>query len=320
MISDFDYTALAKRVGPYLFRQRMRLQEYYVAQSFGPGRTYFHPENARWARKFLTVLLKTSGLYWLGERHAHAIRLHEHRAALPQLPAAFNGYRVLHLSDLHLDLDEKLARTILERVREARADICVITGDYCSFTMGDPEIAMGWMRELLRHLAMPVYAVLGNHDRIEMVTHLEAMGVRMLMNEHVALAREDACLYLAGVDDPHYFETSNLEKAVEGIPEHAPVILLAHTAEIYREALGAGIALFLCGHTHAGQMSLPGGTAILHNARHPRRMNSGPWRFHELQGYTSSGTGACIVPVRFFAPGEIVVHVLEAAPDPASPA
>lgn len=307
---DIDYEALARRLGAYLYRQRIWRQKDFAARSFSPGRTYFHPENARWMRVALRVILKACGVYWMGERHACAIRHPEQHVAIPGLHPDLDGYRILHLSDLHFDIDDALAERIIEQARGAQADICVITGDYCAYTLGDPRPAMARMKALLGNLSMPVYAVLGNHDRIEVVSYLEAMGARMLMNEHVILERGNGRLALAGVDDPHLFETNNLEKALDGIPGGTPVVLLVHTAEIYRDACAAGVQLLLCGHTHGGQICLPGGIPIIHNAQHPRRMNSGPWHHQDLQGYTSRGTGACMVPVRFFCHGEMVTHVL----------
>ena len=116
----------------------------------------------------------------------------------------------------------------------------------------------------------PVYAVLGNHDWIETVPPMEAAGIRFLLNEGVRLERGGAALWLAGVDDPHFYEADNLEKAVAGVGRDETVVLLCHTPELFRQAAFGGVDLMLCGHTHGGQLCLPGGRAVLTNARAPR--------------------------------------------------
>ena len=87
-----------------------------------------------------------------------------------------------------------------------------------------------------------------------MVPALEDMGYRLLMNEMVPLEREQARIYLAGVDDAHYYKVHNLHRAGDDIPAGGISLLLSHTPEIWREAAHAGYDMFLCGHTHGGQI------------------------------------------------------------------
>ncbi len=94
------------------------------------------------------------------------------------------------------------------------------------------------------------------------------------------------------------------------IPEGEPSILLAHSPEIYKQACYAGFQLMLCGHTHGGQICLPGGFPLIVNAQCPRRICRGAWRYDSLQGYTSSGCGSSIVPARFNCPPEVTIHEL----------
>src|SRR5690606_31536466 len=110
--------------------------------------------------------------------------------------------------------------------------------------------------------------------------------------------------------DPHYYRADNLEKAAAGLPDGAVTILLAHSPEIYRHAAYADFDLLLCGHTHGGQICLPGGRPIICNANSPRELCRGAWRYRDLQGYTSLGSGACMVDVRINCPPEITVHHL----------
>ena len=89
-------------------------------------------------------------------------------------------------------------------------------------------------------------------------------------------------------------------------------ILLSHTPETYRQAADAGFNVMLCGHTHGGQICLPGGIPVLTLADSPRALARGPWRYREMVGYTSAGTGTSIVDVRLNCPPEVTLHRLRA--------
>jgi uncharacterized protein len=143
-----------------------------------------------------------------------------------------------------------------------------------------------------------------------MVPDMEALGIRMLLNEFATIERGPASLYLAGVDDAHFYRADNIEKAAEDIPQDCVSILLSHTPEIYRQAAHAGFDLMLSGHTHGGQICLPGGIPILLQADLPRSLGAGAWRHENMAGYTSIGAGSSVVPVRFNNRPEITLHRL----------
>ena len=90
-------------------------------------------------------------------------------------------------------------------------------------------------------------------------------------------------------------------------------ILLSHTPEIYRQAAHAGFDIMLSGHTHGGQICLPGGIAVTLDSVLPRRLGSGAWRHGGMTGYTSKGAGCSIIPVRFNCPPEITLHHLKSS-------
>jgi predicted MPP superfamily phosphohydrolase len=305
-----DAARLQARVGPVHLRQRQGIQHDHVRQIFGRGRNFFHIENWYSVHALMRALLRIIGLYGRGRRNAAAIELADNRVVLDGLPADFDGYRILHLSDLHLDMSDTILAALLERLGSASYDLCVITGDFRARTFGDYGAALSGAERLRAALSGEVYAVLGNHDFIDMVPGLEAAGIRVLLNESVVLQRGAARLYLAGIDDPHYYRADNLEKAAAAIPAAACSVLLSHSPETYRHAAHAGFDLMLCGHTHGGQICLPGGWAMTYNAKCPRRFGRGAWRYHTMQGYTSRGAGACVVDVRFNCPPEITVHEL----------
>ena len=150
-----------------------------------------------------------------------------------------------------------------------------------------------------------------------MLPPLEAMNIRFLMNESVILRRENDAICLAGVDDPHFYETDNVQKAASHLDHEIPSVLLAHSPEIYRKAAACRFNLLLCGHTHAGQICLPGGIPLFINARVPISFVRGAWNYRGMQGYTSAGTGSSGVDVRFWCRPEVTLHTLTCAKQPA---
>lgn len=305
---------LEARLGRLHARQRLGVERDHEAQIFGQGLNFFHIENARLFALAVEYTLKLSGLYWRGRRNAEHIAVRSNVVTSSGLPDAFNGFTILQLSDLHCDMCAPTMQRVKALLATLACDLCVITGDFRGQTFGPFDAALASVAELRSAITSPVYAVLGNHDSARMVPPLEAMDIRLLMNECVAIERMGARIHVAGVDDPHFYRADNIEKASASIPEDEYSILLAHTPEIYRQAAHAGFNLLLSGHTHGGQICLPGGIPITLDSALPRRLGSGSWRHHGMHGYTSVGTGSSIVPVRFNCPPEITLHVLERQP------
>jgi len=191
-------------------------------------------------------------------------------------------------------------------------DLCVLTGDYLGKTFGPFDPALEGVAQVRSHLKGAVYGVLGNHDTIRMVPGLEEIGIRMLLNECETIVRGNQRIYLAGIDDAHYYRVDNIEKAASAIPHDEFSILLSHTPKIYRQAAHADFSLLLGGHTHGGQICLPGSIPITLDSVLPTYMASGPWKYHNMLGYTSVGVGSCVVTVRLNCPPEITLHHLQA--------
>ena len=301
---------LSLRMGAVHARQRLGIEREKEARIFGQGLNFFHIENWYSVHSVIRHCLRAAGLLRRGQRNtlAHAVR--HNRLRLPALPAAFEGFRILHLSDLHVDMDAAALHALIDCVRGLDYDLCVLTGDYRKNTFGGVEASLEGMARLRPHLRDQVFAVLGNHDSIRMVPGLEAMGYRLLLNEHAAVERGGERLYIAGVDDAHYYRVDNMQRAAEGIPEGATTVLLCHTPEVFRQAAHAGFDAFLCGHTHGGQICLPGGIPVTLDARCPRFVGRGAWRHHGMQGYTSVGAGTSVVNVRLNCPPEVTLHTL----------
>lgn len=304
------YEALTRRLGEAQLRVRLNLQIEHASRVFGQGLTLFHIENAELLMVTLYWMLRLSGLYGVGRRGARNLRIAYNMVEIERLPAAFDGFRILHLSDLHLDLDPDHLGVVTRALEGIDADVAVITGDFRASTSGPYHAAVDLTSSLVGALPQPAYGVLGNHDFVEFVPPLESAGLRILLNETVPVDRGSSRIWISGVDDPHFYEADNLEQAAASIPTGDVSILLAHSPEVYRRAAACGYDLLLCGHTHAGQICLPGGIPILSNARCPRRYKAGAWQRGTLHGYTSAGTGSSGVPVRFFCRPEITVHEL----------
>lgn len=307
------YDRLVQRLGRVHLRQRLGLESEHEAQVFRRGTHFFHLENWFLAHSVIRASLGLVGLHGRGRRNALKIRIVHNAVRLAALPAAFDGYTILHLSDLHLDMSEDFVDALIERVRAVDYDLCVLTGDYRFRTRGPYEPALAGLARLRPHLREPVYAVLGNHDSIRMVPGMEDLGIRVLLNESVRLERQDATIHLAGIDDAHYYRVDNLHKAAHDIPHQEVSILLSHTPESYRNAAHADFKLMLCGHTHGGQICLPGGIPLITDADCPRAYVRGPWRYHDLAGYTSVGAGSSIVDARLNCLPEITLHRLQRA-------
>ena len=301
---------LEERLGPRYARQRLGIERDHEAQVFGQGLTLFHLENLYSAPTIIRNALKLTGLYWRARRNAQRIIVKRNDVRFATLPPLFEGYTILHISDMHVDLNEVAMQHLIELVDGMQYDLCVLTGDYRGKTFGPFEVALEGVAKVRARLKEPIYGVLGNHDTIQMVPAMEAMGIRMLLNECEVIARGDQRIFLAGIDDAHFFRVDNIEKAALPIPEGAFSILLSHTPEVYRQAAHANFNLMLSGHTHGGQLCLPGSIPIKLEAVLPRRMGAGAWQYHNMSGYTSVGAGSSVVAVRLNCPPEITLHYL----------
>jgi predicted MPP superfamily phosphohydrolase len=301
---------LELRLGPLHAKQRLGIETEHEAQVFGQGLNFFHVENWYSIHSVIRNALRLAGLYGRGLRNAERVELRHNDIELKRLPPSFDGFSILHISDMHADMNQRAMSRLIELVEDMRYDICVLTGDFRGKTFGPFEASLEGVARVRAHLSGPLFAVLGNHDTIRMVPGLEQMGIRVLINESEAILRGNERIHLAGIDDAHFYRVDNIEKASAGIPADAFAILLSHTPEVYRQAAHAGFRLLLSGHTHGGQICLPGSIPITLDSALPRRLGAGAWKYHDMIGYTSVGAGSSIVPVRINSRPEITLHRL----------
>jgi predicted MPP superfamily phosphohydrolase len=278
------------------------------------GRGDFFLRHDDVVRPVLKWSLKALGLYQAGLCAARQPVVRSLCFEFSSLPAAFHGFRILHLSDLHIDGVHGLAERTAAVVGTLPVDVCVMTGDYRFEVFGPCDKIYPRMGLILGAVRARygVLGILGNHDPAEIAMELARMGVNMLINDATELRSGGSSLWIAGVDDPHYYGCDDLDTALSHVPNGGFRVLLAHTPEMYKEAHAAGIHLYLCGHTHGGQIRLPkpfrgSWAAPFRNAACPQEYTWGSWSYGELQGYTTAGVGASLLPVRYNCPPEIVV-------------
>ncbi len=314
-MENTDYPALERRMGREALAERMIKQAGKTAKLLHQGEGVFRIERYIPLDTLVGMFLRLSGLGALGRRGFLDVRAVEVEWRFPRLPRPFDGFRLLQLSDLHLDIDPSLADVVRDLVLRTPHDAAVVTGDFRNETDGDYLPAMQATARVVEVLAPWRRGILGNHDFIEMVPSLEALGLPMLLNEAVALGRDEARIWVAGIDDPHFYKTGDLDRVRAAVPDGEFCILLSHSPETYAEAAVRKFDLQLSGHTHGGQLCLPGGRHLVIPCRVPRKFVAGRWDHEGLAGYTSPGTGSCGVAARLNCPPEITVHILRTAED-----
>lgn len=314
MPDDASLQPLIDRIGAAHVNARLEIETHHDHQLFGQGLLFFNLENWLTAPPIVRAGLKLTGLYASARRQADFVTVKYNEVTSARLPEAFDGFSILQISDLHVDISENALKHLITFVGNLTYDICVLTGDYRGKTYGPFDRSLEGVAELRAQLHGAIYGVLGNHDSIRMTPAMEAMGIRMLFNECETITRGDEQIYLAGVDDPHFYRTDDIPKVAATIPDGAYSILLSHTPETYAKAASHGFDLMLSGHTHGGQLCLPGGIPIKLEALLPRAMGSGAWRYQGMTGYTSVGVGTSLLPVRLNCPPEVTLHRLKRVP------
>ena len=319
MNQHHDQEAFAKlvdRIGTDHAGQRMHMQAHYSAFLLKGYHLHIHMEEFPAIAWLIKTILKTTGIWPIAVNNASRYRIIEHIVPIPHLPDVFDGFRILHLSDLHIEGMIDKGHALQATLATLQYDLCVMTGDYRFLTYGHYDKTLTLMETLVQSIQAPygVTGILGNHDWLEMVPGLERCGIRMLLNEAQALEKGSEAIWLLGLDDVHYYETGDLKKTVGLAPSEAVRILLVHSPEIIPEAATAGMDLYLCGHSHGGQICLPGGRPIITHCRCPRSYKAGPWQYQAMRGYTSRGVGTSLFPIRLFCYPEIIIHTLKQAP------
>ncbi len=283
---------------------------------------YKHKRNGRKSKSHWTLferlvhvfgfLLKIINLYKTGYYNAINVVVNNVKINLSDLPESFRSYKILHLSDLHLDCINGIENIICKKIKGLKYDLCVLTGDYRENTHGSFKQILKPMKKIAESINARdgILAVLGNHDSYLMVSHLEDMGIKILTNETTYICRKNDKIAVTGIDDPHYYYTDQAVCAMEEDNKNFKIILV-HTPELYDLAADNDYNLYLCGHTHGGQICLPGGIPLITHLYVGKKFHTGLWSYSNMKGYTNQGCGVVGIPVRFNTKSEIALITLK---------
>src|SRR5215467_11741599 len=236
----------------------------------------------------------------------YMLSIEHERIQLNRLPKAFDGFRVVQLSDIHHGpfSDREQIERAVDTANRLQPDIIALTGDYISKERHYAAPCAEMMGRLKAKYG--VYAVLGNHDHwtdAALITDLfRAEGITVLINEGMHFEKNGASIWLAGVDDT-MVGLEDLPLALAGARDDEMKLLLAHNPIILRRAARASVDLVLSGHTHGGQVALRSEKS--RSGRPRRRMLRGLGRRGNTQIYVTRGLGTVVLPIRYGCPPEV---------------
>jgi hypothetical protein len=254
----------------------------------------------------------------------HELSVETVEIRLRRLPPAFDGFRIVQLSDIHFSrymTKERLEHAVAV-ANAQRPDLAVLTGDYVTEAAWSMREARAWdawpCAAITRGLQARFgrVAVLGNHDRHtspQVVTEsLAQNGHRVLRDQSFPLELDGARLWVAGMELARWRQFFP-EVALQGIPAGECVIAAVHEPDTALRTRRYPVDLQLSGHSHGGQIRLPG-IGPLYLPEGARRFPAGLYRLGDLQLYTNRGLGVIEVPLRFCCPPELTVFTLRSAP------
>jgi predicted MPP superfamily phosphohydrolase len=243
----------------------------------------------------------------------------EYRIAVPNLPAAFNGFRIVQLSDIHYGRLTPLTfiQGIVERANRLKPDLIACSGDYVYRKSSSDEIDAVW--QALARLSAPqgVWSVLGNHDHwadTERAAYWLKKNGQDLRHKAVRIERNGQALWLAGAGD-FMADHRNLDQVLAGIPDRDCRIVLAHNPDTADSKYSRRIDLILAGHTHGGQVKIPFIGPPFVPVRNKSYVSGIVTTTRGFQMFISRGIGWSILPIRLNCYPEIAV--LELVPQAA---
>lgn len=235
---------------------------------------------------------------------------------LPNLSKAFDGYRVVQLTDLHAStlFTGRWMKKVVERTNQLQADVILFTGDVADGSIEKRYDDVAPLGELIAKQGR--FAIPGNHEYYSgyspWMHRMQQLGFHELLNSSVAVEKEGSHLYIAGVTDEaalRYDQAGpDLDKTLTGVDREAPIILLDHRPENARKNLANGVDLQLSGHTHGGMVY--GLASIVKRAN--QGFSSGLYPIGKRYLYVSNGTGLWNgFALRLGYPSEITLFILK---------
>lgn len=243
-----------------------------------------------------------------------------------KIPDSFQGYKILHISDLHNKEFGKNQKNIVNHIENIRPDIIVVTGDLIDSKKTNIDTALDLIKRAIK--IAPIYYVTGNHEAWSGVyptlkAKLEEYGVTVLENQKVTIERENDAIEIFGIVDPSFISfngyNNNISELVQKLLDSFVVeneklnILLSHRPELFELYSNRGVDLVFTGHAHGGQFRIPfiGGFVAPDQGFFPK-LTEGIHTKNHTSLVISRGLGNSIIPIRLFnRPELIVVNLLK---------
>lgn len=280
------------------------------------------PKRKKWIVCFLIIMIfSVLWIYWGN----HSVQVTNIRVTDEFIPKQFDGFVIVHVSDLHNAHFGENQQILIEEIRDANPDIIVITGDLIDSNHTNIDVAM----ELINGISKmaPIYYVTGNHEAWSEDYHilrekLEQQAVFVLEDEAVFLTKDSATIQLIGLSDPDFTLSNDLfgekeamiNKKIQDIAEEDSyyTILLSHRPELIEVYSNNSVNLVLSGHAHGGQFRLPfvGGIIAPNQGMFPK-YTMGKYVIDQTQMIVSRGLGNSVIPIRINNRPELVVIELD---------
>jgi predicted MPP superfamily phosphohydrolase len=229
---------------------------------------------------------------------------------IQNLPEDFDGVKIVHLTDFHSFGFFEREKRVIEIVSEINPDFVFITGDFVDSKTKDFDSCARFWQELGKQYNGRIFGVLGNHDLNSLEKLLEQNNINILNNESTKIFQGDDYVYLIGVNDPDTHR-DNLQKAMLGVKDNAPKILLAHSPDIIKDTENKEIDLILVGHTHGGQIKIPFITPFWVPTENRGKYASGLFEINNTYMYVNKGIGMTALQIRFNCAPEIAIIELK---------
>lgn len=262
----------------------------------------------------LTGIVTTAEAYAARYVNPYRPQLTRTTFTLPPGHAGLAGLRIGFVSDTHVGpfIDEADLRRATALIAEARPDVILLGGDYVSESTRFIPAAVGPLADLVDAAPLGGFAVLGNHDlsvtRTEVQDAMAARGIAVLRNQATSVSFNGDELWIAGIDDTLVGDDQPMETFAQ-VPSGKAVLALWHEPEFAELAAHGGAFAQLSGHTHGGQIRLPG-IGPLGLPIHGKRFVMGPNVADGMQIYTARGVGVYRPPLRFNCPPEVTIVTL----------
>ncbi len=269
----------------------------------------------------ICLLLILCGIYFYFENTT--LEVSTYQIASNKIPNEFNNYKIIQISDFHNNTSSKLTKKIVEKIKNQKPNIIVITGDLIDSTKTNVDIAIDMIKEIIE--IAPIYYVTGNHEaRTNEYDNLKSqmieLGVKILENEAQEIQLNNSTINILGINDPSFYKESDIldSKIVKNNMENIQynednfTILLSHRPEVFKIYVEKNIDLVFTGHAHGGQIRLPfiGGIIAPNQGTFPE-YTDGIYREKDTTMVVSRGIGNSIIPFRVNNRPELMIVELK---------